>query len=199
MPAEVTRKLFTVDALYRMLDAGIFNEDDHVELVDGEIVEMSPIGKRHAACVDRAAALLNAALRGNAQISVQNPLRLNDYNEPQPDIVVLKPRADYYASKWRTPEDVWLVIEVSDRSLRYDVDVKVPRYAAAGVIEVWIENLTADRIMVFRDPDGVGYRSRLIFSGGDSVSPLALPESVFQVDDLLVGRESVPGESFDQP
>src|SRR5262245_41904238 len=99
MRAEVTKKLFTVDEYYKMLDAGILTEDDRVELIEGEIIQMSPIGSRHAACVDRANDLFAAAFRGRAIVSIQNPLRLNKYNEPVPDIVVLKPRDDYYATK----------------------------------------------------------------------------------------------------
>jgi Uma2 family endonuclease len=98
MRAEVTKKLFTVDEYYKMLDAGILSENDRVELIEGEILQMSPIGNRHASCVDRATDLFTAAFRGRAVVSIQNPLRLNNYNEPVPDIVVLKPRADYYAT-----------------------------------------------------------------------------------------------------
>src|SRR5262245_43993003 len=114
MQAGVTKKLFTVDEYYRMLDAGILTENDRVELIEGEILEMGPIGNRHAACVDRANDLFSAAFRGRALVSVQNPLRLNEYNEPVPDIVVLKPRADYYASKSHASDDTFFAVEVSD-------------------------------------------------------------------------------------
>jgi hypothetical protein len=185
MQAEVTRKLFTVDEYYRMLDAGILTEDDRVELIDGEIIEMSPIGNRHAASVDRANDLFTSSFRGRALVSVQNPLRLNDFNEPQPDVVVLRRRADYYASKSRTPEDTFFVLEVSDSTLRYDVEVKLPRYAAASVPEVWIESLEEEFLLVCRNPMGENYATRLSLGRGDAVSPLALPDVVFKVEDLI--------------
>ncbi len=185
MRADVTKKLFTVDDYYRMVDAGILGENDRVELIEGEIVEMSPIGRKHMACVDRANDLFTSSFKGRALVSVQHPLRLNDYNEPQPDIVVLKPRADYYASKSHTPEDTFLVVEVSDTTLRYDRNVKLPLYAATGVFEVWIENLKEDLLLVCREPAGKTYKIELTLQRGDSVSPLAFPDVVFKIEDLL--------------
>ena len=185
MRADVTKKLFTVDEYYRMVDAGILKAKDRVELIEGEIIEMSPIGHRHEVCVIRATDFLTAALRGKAIVSVQNTLRLNNYNEPQPDIVVLKWRADYYAPKRFTPDDSLLVIEVSDTSVRYDTKIKLPIYAATGVAELWVENLQKDLLLVCRDPAGKNYRTQLTFGRGDSVSPLAFPDVTFRVDDLL--------------
>ena len=152
MQAEVTKKLFTADEYYRMLEAGILTEDDRVELIEGEVIEMSPIGNRHAACVDRATELFISALQGKAIVSVQNPVRLNNYNEPQPDIVVLRRRDDYYESQRRTAEDTLLLVEVSDTTLRYDVNIKLPIYARTAISEVWIENLPEDVLVVCRNP-----------------------------------------------
>jgi Uma2 family endonuclease len=185
MRADVSKKLFTVDEYYRMVDAGILAENDRVELIEGEIIEMSPIGQRHMACVDRATDVFTSSLKGRALISVQNPLRLNNYNEPQPDIVVLKPRADYYASKSHTPEDTFLVLEVSDSTLRYDTKVKLPIYAHTGVSEVWIENLQEDLLLVCRDPAGKNYSTQLTLRRGDSISPLAFPNVVLKIEELL--------------
>jgi len=193
MRVEVTKKLFTVDEYYRMAEAGIIAEDDRVELIEGEIIEMSPIGLKHMSCVDRANDLFTSAFKGRALISVQHPLRLNNYNEPQPDIVVLKPRADYYASKPHTPEDTFLVIEVSDTTLRYDVNVKLPIYAALGISELWIENLQKDLLLICRDATGKSYKTQLILRQGDSISPIAFPDVVFKVEDLL-GVESCCAE-----
>jgi Uma2 family endonuclease len=156
MQAEVTKKLFTADEYYRMSEAGILTENDRVELIEGEIIEMSPIGNRHAACVDRATELFISALQGKAIVSVQSPVRLNEYNEPQPDIVVLRRRGDYYESQRRTAEDTLMLIEVSD-SLHYDVKVKLPIYARTGIPEVWIENLTEDILLICRNPVGNRY------------------------------------------
>ena len=185
MRAEVTKKLFTVDEYYRMVDAGILNEDDRVELIEGEIIEMSPIGGKHMSCVDRANDVFTSRLKGRALVSIQQPLRLNDYNEPQPDIVVLQPRSDYYASKSHTPEDTFFVLEVSDSTLRYDTKVKLPIYAASGVREVWIENLQKDLLLVCRDPAGKQYTTQLTLRRGESISPMAFPDAVFKIEDLL--------------
>jgi Uma2 family endonuclease len=185
MQAEVTKKLFTVDEYYRMVDAGILSERDRVELIEGEIVEMSPIGRRHAACVNRANELFISSLKRRAIVSVQNPLRLNQYNEPQPDIVVMKRRDDYYASKHHTPEDTLFVVEVSDTTLRYDTKIKLPLYAATGVPELWIENLKEDVLLVCRDPAGKNYNTQLTLSRGDIISPLAFPGVSFKIEDLL--------------
>jgi Uma2 family endonuclease len=185
MRTDVTKKLFTVDEYYRMADAGIFTEDDRVELIEGEILEMSPIGHRHMVCVDRANDLLTSALRGKVLISVQNPLRLNKYNEPQPDIVVLKWREDYYASKLHTPEDTLLVLEVSDTTVRYDTKVKLPIYAANGISEVWIENLQEDLILLCRDPAERNYKTQLSLQLREFISSLAFPDVAFKIEDLL--------------
>jgi Uma2 family endonuclease len=117
MQIEATKKLFTVDDYYRMADAGIFSPTDRLELIEGEIIVMSPIGARHAGCVNRATYLFVKAFGEKATVTVQNPVRLNDYNEHQPDLVLAKPRTDFYASKHPTGEDVFLVVEVADASL----------------------------------------------------------------------------------
>jgi len=152
MEVEVSKKLFTVDEYYRMAEAGILTPEDRVELIDGEIIEMCPIGNRHAGCVNMAAEVLIGAFRGRAVVSVQNPLQLNNYTEPMPDVVLLKPREDRYRSKKSMAEDALLVIEVSDTTFLYDRNVKLKRYAKAGIGEVWIENLEKDLLLVFANP-----------------------------------------------
>jgi Uma2 family endonuclease len=139
MQVDVIRKLFTVEEYHRMGEAGILSPQDRLELIEGEIIQMSPIGQRHMSCVDRATDFFTTHLKGKALVSVQNPLRLSNYSEPQPDIGVLRTRSDYYASKPHTPEDTFFVLEVSDTTLRYDSRVKLPLYAATGVAELWIE------------------------------------------------------------
>ncbi len=185
MLAEVTKRLFTVDEFYRMADAGIFAEGDRVELIEGEIIQMSPIGHRHMVCVNRANDLFVSALKEKALISIQNPLRLNEYNEPQPDLVAFKWRADYYASKPYTLDDALFVVEISDTTLRYDTRVKLPIYAAAGVQEVWIENLKENLLLVCRYPISKVYKTQLSLRQGDLVSPFAFPDVRFKVEDLL--------------
>ncbi|PYR98256.1 MAG: Uma2 family endonuclease [Acidobacteria bacterium] len=185
METEVTKKLFTVDEYHRMAEAGIFHPEARLELIEGEIIEMSPPGIRHIACVNRANAVFTSRLAGKAMVSVQNPLILSRYTEPQPDIVLAKPRADFYAEKWLSSEDTFLAIEVSDSTISYDRNRKMSLYARARVRELWIENLREGVILVFRDPRGNGYKTCLTFQRGQSFSPSAFPEVTFTVEELL--------------
>jgi Uma2 family endonuclease len=185
MRIEATKKLFTVDDYYKMADAGILSEHDRMELIEGEIIVISPMGPHHAAIVARVNHLLLALFREKAHLRPQLPLRLNDFNEPQPDIVLLKPRRDFYSSKHPGPADVFLVMEISDSSLKYDRDVKLPVYAAARVPEVWIADLPNDTLLVYRDPSGKGYKTFLSFGRGDELSCLKFPDVKLAVNDIL--------------
>ena len=185
MQIEATKKLFTVDDYYRMAEAGILGPEDRVELIDGEIIEMSPIGTRHAGCVNAANAAFSAAFRRRVTVSVQNPLRLSNYTEPEPDLVLLKPRKDSYRGKRVEGEDVLLVLEAADTTLSYDRDVKLPLYAAASISEVWIEDLQHDLLLVYRDPQKNTYRTSLSLKRDKSVAVLAFPEVIFKVADLI--------------
>jgi len=185
MGVEITKKLFTVDEYYRMAEAGILGPEDRVELIDGEIIQMSPIGHRHMGCVNRAVRLFIESVGRRAVVSPQNPVLLSMWTEPQPDVTVLKPRDDCYDSKKPEYADALLVIEIAETSLSYDRDVKVPRYAAAGIPEVWIEDLTHDQLLVYRDPGKNGYLNALTLRRADSISPLAFPDVTFKVGDLL--------------
>ena len=182
--AELPKKLFTVDEYYRMAEFGILDPDARLELLEGEIVEMSPVGVRHVACVNRATALFVKHFADRAVVSVQNPVQLSDYTEPQPDIVMLKPRPDYYAGKKISWEDAMLIIEVSDTTMRRD-RYKLSLYAKAGVSELWIEDLGRDTIFVFRDPGPWTYGTSLKFRRGDKISLLAFPDVSFRVEDLI--------------
>ena len=186
MHVEATKKLFTVDEYYRMAEAGILKPEDRVELIDGEIIEMSPIGNRHLGCVNRATHLFTSLLGKRVVVSIQHPLRLSNYTEPEPDIVLLKPRADYYASKTPTADDALLVIEVADTTLSYDLNVKTPRYATAAVPEVWIVNLRDDLLQVYRDPSAGTYQASLVLRRTESVSPVSFPDLILSAEQLLV-------------
>jgi Uma2 family endonuclease len=185
MQIEALRRPFTVDEYDRMLEVGILGKEDHVELIEGEILEMSPIGWRHAACVDRATALLVLAFAGKAIVRPRGPIQLGDYTKPQPDLILLEPRKDYYASKGPVTRDAQLVIEVSDKSIRYDRGPKLRVYARHGVSEVWIEDLTSDTLLVFREPSGATYKTELALRRGESIAPLAFPEVAFSVSEFL--------------
>jgi Uma2 family endonuclease len=194
MAAEVTKKLFTVDEYYSMAEAGILGPDERVELVEGEIIQMSPIGHRHGVRVVRASTLFFRALDTKAVISTQGTLLLNKRTEFEPDLVVFKPRADFYASGRAKPADVLLVVEMADSSLSYDRKIKIPLYAAAGIPEVWLQAIENDLLLVYRDPRGKNYASSLELQRNESVSPIAFPEIRFSIDNLFGGPIVEPVE-----
>lgn len=166
-PNGVGFRTFTVDEYYRMAELGILREDERVELIDGHIRQMNAIGSRHAACVSRMNALFSASLADRALVSVQNPLRIGEMVEPEPDILLAKPRADFYAERHPVPDDTYLVVEVADTSLGYDRNEKLPLYARAGVAEVWIVDLGDELIEVHTHPsNGVFAQTRRVQRGG---------------------------------
>jgi Uma2 family endonuclease len=185
---DLPRRRWTVDEYYRMLEAGILQEGSRVELIEGEIVEMTAIGLRHAACVAELNRRLVPAIGARALLWPQNPVRLPRDTEPQPDIALLCPRADRYTRAPALPEDILLLVEVADTSYRYDRGVKLPLYARAGVPEVWIVDLTHDVIEVHRQPGPAGYAALELVGPGGAVAPVALPDIVVAVDDALLAR-----------
>jgi Uma2 family endonuclease len=158
-----SRHLISVDAFHRMGEAGILGPEDRVELIEGEIIDMSPIGALHAAIVDVVVRHFGRRAGESVFIRSQNPLRLDDASEPEPDISILRPRADLYTTSHPGAADVLLVIEVADTSLAYDLGTKVPLYARHGIPEVWVIDAATRRISVFRRPFGRGEAGR---SGG---------------------------------
>ena len=184
MDTLVKRRRFTVDEYECMGRAGILHEDERVELVDGEIVEMPPIGPGHGGRTNRLNDVLSGRLSGRAIVAVQNPIRLSRYQEPQPDIALLRRRSDFYTDSHPGPEDVLLVIEVSDTTLAYDRDTKVPMYAAAGIPEVWIADVQHRRLLVYRRPENGVYLDVTVVEQG-AVSPLAFPDLVIRLEEIL--------------
>ncbi len=180
---EVTRRRFTVHEYHRMGEAGILHEDDRVELIEGEIVEMAAIGTRHFTCVNVLNRLLVRSVGDAAIVSVQNPVRLDERTEPQPDLAVLRVRD--YRESLPMPEDVLLLIEVSDTTLRYDRGVKLPLYARAGILEVWIVDLAGEVIERHTDPSGDTYRGYKQARRGEKIESAALPELTLGVDAVL--------------
>ncbi|MGH7672072.1 MAG: Uma2 family endonuclease [Gemmatimonadales bacterium] len=175
---------FTVDAYQRLGELGLLRHDDRVELIAGQVVRMTPIGDRHASCVRRLNRLLSAALLDVGIVDVQNPVVLGRQDAPQPDLTVLRPRADAYPRHPRAP-DILLVIEVADSSLDYDRDVKIPLYARAGVPEAWLVDLVAERIVVYREPRAGTYTQVQSAVRGDALRPLPVPEATLAVSDIL--------------
>jgi Uma2 family endonuclease len=152
--AAPSRHLISVDAFHRMGETGILGPADRVELIEGEIIDMSPIGVLHAAIVDALVRLFSRCTGESLFIRCQNPLRLDDLSEPEPDVAILRPRADFYTTAHPGPADVLLVIEVADTSLAYDLGTKVPLYARHGIPEVWVIDAATRRTRVFRQPVG---------------------------------------------
>ncbi len=185
MTAHPTRRRFTVTEYYQMAEAGIFTEDDRVELIDGEIVELAAIGNRHALCVNLCGDLF-ADARPAILVSIQNPIILSDFSEPEPDVVLLRRRPGLYANAHPGPEDIVLIIEVADTTLAYDRR-KVAAYGRAGVPESWIVDLKRGRLEVYRRSDAGEYTERRVLGRGDELSPLLLPEFTVRVDSILPG------------
>jgi len=170
---------FTVDEYRRMGETGIFHEDDRVELIEGEIVEMSPIGSPHSGTNIRAHKRLEQAVGERAIVSSQNPVILSGFSEPQPDIALLRPRDDFYTRSHPTPSDVLLLVEIAESSLGYDREVKLPLYARHGIREVWLVDLQNGELLMFSVPSQSGYQK---IETADIGRPIALPG----LDDLAV-------------
>lgn len=185
MPVRLLTRRFTVEEYYRMAQAGILSEDDRVELIEGAIVEMAAIGSRHAGCVKRLQRLFHRRVGERAVVSVQNPVRLGRYSEPQPDLALLRLRPDFYASAHPGPGDVLLIVEVSETSADADREVKVPLYARAGVPEVWLVDLEGQVIEVCRKPSAEGYREARQVRRGEALSPEAFPDLAPAADEIL--------------
>lgn len=180
---EVTRRRFTVHEYHKMAEAGILHEDDRIELIDGELVEMAAIGTSHFTCVNRLTHLLVGNVGDAVIVSIQNPVRLNEYSEPQPDAALIHERD--YRESLPTPEDVLLLIEVSDTTLAYDRGTKLSRYAEAGIPELWIVNLPGERIEHHTGPSGDLYRHNTLARRGETIESAALSGLSVRVDDVL--------------
>jgi Uma2 family endonuclease len=189
MSSKVAAKRFTVDEFQRMAQAGVFDEDDRLELLDGEIIQMNPGGRRHVAMVNRLTRLFARVLGDRALISVQNPLVLDPAAEPQPDLVLLRPREDDYEAGLPTGADALLVVEVADTTLGYDTTRKARAYARGGVPVVWVIALgrtgARDRMLVLADPTGEGYNTRTDVRRGDVLSIPGLPGVSISISEFL--------------
>ncbi len=186
MDELLTRRRFTVEEYHRMGEAGILPEDSRIELIAGDIVVREPIGTYHAGAVNRLTRLWTSILGDKAVVQVQNPVELAEEDtELQPDVALLRPRADFYATRHPVAADVLLLIEVADTSLPRDRRVKIPLYARTGIREVWLVDLTSDRIEVYCDPTRSGYGQVRAVGRGESVVPEAFSDLTVAVADLL--------------
>lgn len=186
MPATlVLKRLFTVKEYYQMAESGIIGNGERVELIRGEIIKMSPIGRRHAACVDFCNYILAHKLGTGVIIRVQNPLSLDNTSEPEPDLMILRYRDDFYRAGHPHPSDVLLLIEVADSTIDSDRELKILLYAEDGITEVWLVDINGDCIEVYRHPSANGYQEILKFYRGQSLSILAFPDLSIAVNEIL--------------
>ena len=176
---------FNVKEYYRMAETGVLRPDARVELLDGRIIDMSPIGPFHGGLVKRLSRMFNLKANGRWLVSTQDPIHLDDHSEPEPDVMLLKPSPDDYTSRHPHPEDVFLLVEVSDTTLEYDREEKLAAYGRGGIAEVWIVNLIDATIEVYRGPHFTGYASRTVLRPGDQAVPHTFPDAAVNVAELL--------------
>jgi len=181
----LTHRKFTVDEYHSFIEQGVFRPEERIELWEGEFIEMSPIGKRHAGVIAGLTAYLNHLFFQQFVIWAQNPIVLNDFSEPQPDICVLQGRDDFYRNESATAADVLLVIEVADTSIKFDRDVKFPRYAASGIRESWLVDLENERVEIHSEPTAMGYSLIKVFHRGQTAESSILPPIKLAVEEIL--------------
>ena len=185
MSILANQRRFAVDEYHAMADTGVLAPDERVELLEGLIVPMSPIGERHASCVMRLSQLLYEGSRRRANVSVQNPLRIDEHTELQPDLMLLAWRDDFYVVRHPGPGDVLLLIEVSDATVSFDRTEKCPIYARAGIPEVWLVNLPHRCVERYTEPRGSRYDTVRVLRSGTRLTPSALPDLLLPVHQVL--------------
>jgi Uma2 family endonuclease len=185
MSVQIAKRLLTVSEYHKMAEAGILTEDDRVELINGEIITMSPINSLHAGHVKRINALLSRLLiNEDVVVSIQDPITIDAYSEPEPDVALLRYREDFYTDSHPVPKDVYLIIEVASSSVAYDREVKLKMYAKAGIPEYWIVNLEEGQIEVYQQPVGNEYAEEKAFQSHDELA-LAIFSLKIKGSDLL--------------
>ena len=185
MAVELKRYRFTRSDYHRMAQTGILSPDARVELIDGEIIEMSPIGRRHMAAVDRANRVFTRGVGDEAIVRVQGSIALANHAEPEPDLAILRYRDDFYGMTEATEQAVLLIVEVADTSEWYDRTTKAPLYARFGIPELWIADLNRDFVTRYTDPTPDGYATTQVFRRGESLTPIAFPDLAVNVTDIL--------------
>ncbi|MFM6024496.1 MAG: Uma2 family endonuclease [Dolichospermum sp.] len=185
MVLQIVRHQFTVKQFHQMAESGILSENERVELIRGEMIDMSPIGRRHAGCVNRLVNLLIQLLGKRIILAPQNPVELNETSEPQPDIALLKPRPDFYRNSHPQPEDIFLLIEVADTTVKYDREVKIPLYAEANIPEVWLVDVNQEIIEVYQNTLQGIYQDVQKLTKNQSLSILAFPDVSIHLSELF--------------
>lgn len=183
--ATLPHRKFTVDEYHHFIELNVFKPEERIELWEGEFLEMSPIGKRHASCLDYLVELLVEFSRKRYIVRSQSPIILSDFSEPQPDVCLLERREDFYRQTGATAKDVILAIEIADTTTKFDRDVKFPRYAANGIRESWLIDLENDRVEIHSEPTENGYSLIKILHRGQEAASTVLPEIKIPVEDIL--------------
>jgi Uma2 family endonuclease len=185
MALHLPRRRFTAAEYHQMAEAGILAEDDRLELIEGEILEMSPIGRHHAAAVIRLSDLFFDTFRDVALVSAQNPIRLSDDTEPQPDLTLVRRRPDFYDSGLPGRDDVFLVVEIADTSVAYDRSLKIPLYGRSGIPEAWLIDVNKQTVTVYRDPGAAGYGTTRVMRRGEQLALISFPDRPVTVVQIL--------------
>ncbi|MBE9126072.1 MULTISPECIES: Uma2 family endonuclease [unclassified Coleofasciculus] len=180
-----TLRPWTFEEYHRMAEAGIFHPEERVELINGQIIRMSAKGTAHTAAVRRTARLLRNLLANQAEVYTQDPIQLDDFSEPEPDIAVVRLDPLDYADHHPTPSEVYLIIEVADSTFKYDRETKAKAYARSGIADYWLLDVNERKLHVFREPTQEGYQSEVIFAEDVSVSPLQFSELAISLRDML--------------
>ena len=185
MTVPATKRLFNTVEFEQMGRSGILTEDDRVELIEGEILSMAPIGSEHASKVDRLARALQRGVRTDAIVRIQNPILLGESSEPQPDLAVVRYQEDFYAGAHPGPDNIFLLVEVAETSLEYDREVKLPLYAKWGISTVWLVNLLDRELAVYEQPQGERYERRHIAADHETLTVPAVPSCKVTVSEIL--------------
>ena len=183
-PTIALRQISAQD-YHHMAESGILRPDERVELLEGQIIKMAAKGTAHSAAVSRSEHLLRERLGSRVLLRFQDPIRLNDYSEPEPDVAVVRPDPRYYEDHHPTPTEIFLLIEVADTSLKFDCETKAPAYARSGIVEYWVLDVNDRKLHVYRSPSANGYQSETILAEALTIEPLAFPECVIAVKELL--------------
>lgn len=181
----IARKKFRVDEVYKMMEIGILPEESGWELINGEIIRRMTIGSKHASTVKKLNRIFTNLLGERAIISVQDPIHIDEHNEPEPDVALLKPRDDFYAESHPTPQDVLLLIEVSGSTIEFDRETKKTLYAEAGIEEFWLVNLKEQTIETYSQPKNGNYRLAQILEKGETVNSKTIENLKLEVEEIL--------------
>ncbi|NEQ37680.1 MAG: Uma2 family endonuclease [Okeania sp. SIO3I5] len=184
MSVELQRRQFTVKEYHQMVEAGILTKYDKVELIAGEIVKLAPIGISDAACLRRLNMIFNKLLYSKVIVDHHNQIHLSNDSAPEPDLALLQWRDDFYEAKHPQPEDIFLLVEVADSTIKYDREIKIPLYAENGISEVWLIDINQQLVEVYRQPKGNSYQNVQQFFRGDILTIEAFDDINLTVDEI---------------